>query len=68
MAATRSMTGELEMTVAELIQELTNYDQGMEVVTGDLGKPELVEVLDRVVFREHKRILVRPREEELAAV
>jgi|GEM_PF-4486427 len=56
------------MTVAELIQELTNYDQGMEVVTGDLGKPELVEVLDRVVFREHKRILVRPREEELAAV
>lgn len=56
------------MTVAELIKELTTYDQGMEVVTGDLGKPELVKVLDRVVLRETKRVLVRPREEELAAV
>ena len=56
------------MTVAELIQELTIYDQGMEVVTGELGKPELVTVLDKVVLRENKRILVRPREEELAAV
>ncbi len=55
------------MTVAELINELRNYDPGMEVVTGELGKPELVKVLDRLVLRECKRVPTRPKE-ELAAV
>lgn len=56
------------MTVAELIRELTAYDQGMEVVTGELRKPEVIKVLDRLVLKETMRIPTRPREEELAAV
>lgn len=56
------------MTVAELIKELMAHDQNMEVVTGELGKPELVKVFDRLVLREAKRPPARPRESELVAV
>ncbi len=55
------------MTVAELLKELKRYDQSLEVVTGELGKPELVEVLDRLVLRESKRKPAKPQP-ELAAV
>lgn len=56
------------MTVAELIRELTAYDQGMEVVTGELRKPEVIKVIDRLVLKETTHIPTRPRKEELAAI
>ena len=54
------------MTVAELIKELTTHDQGMEVVTGELGKPEVIRVLDRLVLRQSQWLPAKPQEKECA--
>jgi len=55
------------MTVAELMEILSTFDKDTEVVTGQLKKLEVVNVIDKVVLRESERILVRPRDEELTS-